>query len=89
MLSKGFIGIIHRQQSTLLLTTTLNQESYIYIDIHTVPINAILTLVDPRARRDCIYTLSKREFIATSEHLLIVSKATVPILLVLAIFFTV
>ena len=42
-----------------------------------VPIDAILTLVDPRARRDCIYTLSQRKSYrsCTSKHLLIVSAS--------------
>ena len=41
-----------------------------------VPIHAILILADPRARRDCIYTQSKKEVTATSEHFLIVNGST-------------
>ena len=40
-----------------------------------VPIDAILTLVDPRTKRDCIYTQSKKEATATSKHFLIVSAS--------------
>ena len=37
-------------------------------DIRTVQIDAILTLVDPRAKRNNIYTLSKQEVATTSEQ---------------------
>ena len=38
-------------------------------DICTVPINNILTIVDPRSRSGCVYTLSKDETKLASEEL--------------------
>ena len=38
-------------------------------DIRTVPINNILTLVDPRSRSGCVYTLSKDETKVSSGKL--------------------
>ena len=39
-------------------------------DLCVIPIDAILIFADPRAKRDCIYTQSKKEVIATSEYCL-------------------
>ena len=45
-------------------------------DMCIVPIDVILMIANPRVRRDCIYTQSKKEVIATSEHFLIVNAST-------------
>ena len=45
-------------------------------DMCIVPIDVILLLADPRARRDCIYTQSKKEVTSTYEHFLIVNAST-------------
>ena len=38
-------------------------------DIHTIPIDDIVTLVDPRTRTGRVYTMSKREITSVSEKL--------------------
>ena len=37
-------------------------------DIHTIPMDNILTLVDPRTRTGRVYTLSKKEITTASER---------------------
>ena len=43
--------------------------------MYIVPMDTILTLVDPRARRYFIYTMSKKEVTATSEIFLLSASA--------------
>ena len=45
-------------------------------DMCIVPIDVILMIADPWVRRDCIYTQSRKEVTATSEHFLIVNAST-------------
>ena len=42
-------------------------------DIHTVPMDHILTRVDPRTRTGRVYTLSKKEIKTASEKLQMVT----------------